>query len=109
VCVLELRIYVSTEKCLEEDKMIGDILFKWDQFALQTHVPNILLFVFKKRLFFNPLQKSTNTTEEQMIFHQFMNDAMNGRYPLDEHERAYLIALQMQAELGDDSSATPMR
>jgi hypothetical protein len=37
-------------------------------------------------------------------FPPILPDAMNGRYPLDAHERAYLIALRIQSTRFYDST-----
>lgn len=80
---------------------ICDILGKWDSQKKNVGARNTFKFLFKKRMFLNAWEISSNANEERFTLLQVLESIHAQKIPLTSDDALYLVALLAQMEHGD--------
>ncbi|KAJ3289906.1 cytochrome c oxidase subunit 1, partial [Borealophlyctis nickersoniae] len=99
-CIYEQ--FVGQERAVNADEKISDLLYKWEKYAQEENLENERVrFVFKKRLFLDPMAACETELEETLVMAQAMAEIQADLYPMTEDEVVYITALDIQAKFGD--------
>ncbi|PAA46030.1 hypothetical protein BOX15_Mlig008201g1 [Macrostomum lignano] len=113
--------YGVMERYTNPSDYIGDVLFKWEQYAQLSAAPAAshhhhhhhqhqqhqqqLRLVCKKRIFIRPFVSRTDHVESALLAHQCMTDVFEGRLPLDPALARELCGIRAASEAASPPSA----
>ncbi|TPX61422.1 hypothetical protein SpCBS45565_g07261 [Spizellomyces sp. 'palustris'] len=96
------------ERALNREEKIADSLYRWEKIAKAENRTEHVRFVFKKRIFLDPLQPCKTDAEEKLVRAQALADVAGGVFPVTEDEAIFLAALHAQAHYGDVNYDSPV-